>query len=366
MSSSTIKELTSQVKQQGYAILPGWKGQPLEYTSSNREEVGNNKVDDLYQRTISVLKLNDYDQCDLTLLIPAIISERPEELAEIDRDGRYVIDGQNKEVIFYNATSGKQKEDNIPTMPEMVLKHKYDPTLSLQDNYEKVLKAEAKLFEHLNTLRKKLTKLDELRAEVCQGDGLATDIEDTMITLNLVSDRFGSKESNAKEVKSFSQFYYCLTGDFNNENGVGTSKTTKLLKAGYDLWSAIYPKEEKVHGTAFRAICLIDRFTNEALSNGLQEKFRNWCKEELSKQYSPVKLVKGFGTFESPRWTLHRVIEKYNDMMSNMVGSGAPTIGPKKLVAAAELNKVFVHPDEDEWQRINKRAAVKENSKENS
>ena len=130
-------------------------------------------------------------------------------------------------------------------MSEMVLRHKYDSTLSLQENYEKVLKAEARLFEHLNTLRKKLTKLDELRAEVCQGDGLATDIEDTMITLNLVSDRFGSKESNAKEVKSFSQFYYCLTGDFNNEDGVGTSKTTKLLKAGYDLWSAIYPKEEK-------------------------------------------------------------------------------------------------------------------------
>ena len=243
MSSSTIKELTSQVKQQGYSVLPGWKGQPLEYTSSNREEVGNNKVDDKYQRTISVLKLNNYDECDLTLLIPAIISQRPRELAEIDRDGRYVIDGQNKEVIFYNATSGKDDEDNVPTMPQMVLTHKYDSTLSLQENYEKVLKAEARLFEHLNTLRKKLTKLDELRAEVCQGDELATDIEDTMITLNLVSDRFGSKESNAKEVRSFSQFYYCLTGDFKDEDGVGTSKTTKLLKAGYDLWSAIYPKE---------------------------------------------------------------------------------------------------------------------------
>ena len=55
MSSSTIRELTSQVKQQGYSILPGWKGEPLEYTSSNREKVGKNKVDDLYQRTISVL-----------------------------------------------------------------------------------------------------------------------------------------------------------------------------------------------------------------------------------------------------------------------------------------------------------------------
>ena len=356
MSSSTIKELTLQVKQQGYSVLPGWRGQPLEFRLSTREEVGNDKVDDLYQRTISVLKLNHYDECDLTLLIPAIISERPEELVEIDRDGRYVIDGQNKEVIFYNATSGKKKEGNVPTMPQMVLKHKYDPTLSLQENYEKVLKAEAKLFEHLNTLRKKLTKLDELRAEVCQGDELATDIEDTMITLNLVSDRFGSKESNAKEVKAFSQFYYCLTGDFKDEDGVGTSKTTKLLKSGYDLWNAIYPNEEKVHGTAFRAICLIDRFTNEALSNGVQEKFRNWCKEKIKEQYSPVKLVKGFGTFESPRWTLHRVIEKYNDMMSNVVGSGAPTIGPKKLVAAAELNEVFIHPDEDEWVRIKNRA----------
>ena len=68
-------------------------------------------------------------------------------------------------------------------MHEMVLKHKYDPNLSLAKNYEKVLKAEARLFEHLNTLRKKLTKLDELRAEVCQGDELATDIEEAAADL---------------------------------------------------------------------------------------------------------------------------------------------------------------------------------------
>ena len=65
------------------------------------------------------------------------------------------------------------------------------------------------------------------------------------------------------------------------------------------------------------------RFIDEGLTNGIQEKFEIWCKEELAKQFSQDKLIKGFGSFDSPRWTLYRILDKYNDMMTNEFGKGA-------------------------------------------
>ena len=345
MATKSIKNTVLEVKQQGYSQLPGFHGNPLKFEQASREQVANGKVDDEYQRTISILKLNEYGECDLELLIPSIVSRRPIELSEIDREGDYYIDGQNKAVIFYN--SGCEGG-----MPQMILEHDYDENISLQENYKAVKKKEAKLFQALNTLRKKLTKLDELRTEVCQEDELACAIENTMCSLDLVSDRFGSDKSTAKEVTVFSQFYYCLTGDYKDEGGIGSTLTQKYLRSGYLFWDKIFGHEAKVHGSAFRTLCLVDRFIDEALSNGCQTSFRNWCTTELKKQYTPTKLVKGFGTFESPRYALHRIIEKYNDMMVNTKEHNSVIIGPKKLVAAGELNKKFIHPDEDCWARI--------------
>ena len=76
--------------------------------------------------------------------------------------------------------------------------------------------------------------------------------------------------------------------------------------------------------------------------------------DELAKQFSQEKLVKGFGTFDSPRWTLYRIIDKYNDMVTNIQSTGAPTIKEKRLVQAVAMSNEnrFKHPDEDEWTRI--------------
>ena len=67
--------------------------------------------------------------------------------------------------------------------------------------------------------------------------------------------------------------------------------------------------------------------------------------------WTQAKLVKGYGSFASPRWVLHRIIAKYNEEIS-IVGTGAQTLGPVTLVDAAKVNRLFEHPDEDEWKRI--------------
>jgi len=349
MSSRTIKQTLLDLKAKGYDILPGFHGKPLKFEYATKEQVENNKVDELYQRMISVFKILGYGECNLSLLIPAIISRRPIEFEDLSGD--FIIDGQNKEVIY--ANSDHDGDGKTSGCPQMVMEQEYDPSQSFKENYRRILKEEAKLFQALNTLRKKLSRIDELRAEVVYGDKLAVDIESVMKTLDLVSDRFGSSTKTAKEVKSFSQFYYTLTADYEISNPLSTSK----ISDGYTLWKKIYadvPNGSKVHGTAFRAICFLERFITEGLNNGVQESFENWCIDRLRHCFNQEKLVKGFGSFDSPRWTLYRIIDKYNDEITNDLGTGAPTIKERRIVRVVEKTgeERFQHPDEEEWARI--------------
>ena len=359
MSSRTIKQILVDLKAQGYEVLPGYSGKQLKFEYATKEQVEKNKVDDLYQRMISVAKINGYGECDLSLLIAALISRRPAEYGDLAGD--YIIDGQNKEVIY--ANSGHDGDGVTSGCPQLVMQQDYDASQSFEENYKRVLKEEAKLFFFVNTWRKKLSKIDELRAEVIIGDALAVEIESIMKQLELVSDRFGSKSKTAKEVKSFSQFYYTLTADYNDETKGALQPIIRStqIQEGYNLWKRIYasvPNGSKVHGTAFRAICFLRRYIDEGLTNGIQESFETWCVDNLAKCFNQEKLVKGFGSFDSPRWTLYRIIEKYNDEITNVLGTGAPTIKEKRMVQAVAMSgeERFQHPDEEQWIKICKKA----------
>ena len=66
--------------------------------------------------------------------------------------------------------------------------------------------------------------------------------------------------------------------------------------------------------------------------------------------------VKGYGSFDSPRWVLYRLIDLYNTMETNINGRGAQTIGPVTLIEAVEKSgeKRFQHPDDVQWIKIEK------------
>ena len=356
MSSRTIKQILVDLKKQGYDVLPGFKGKQLKFEYASKEQVEKNKVDDLYQRMISVTKIKSYGECDLSLLIAALISRRPVEFGDLAGD--YVIDGQNKEVIY--ANSGHEGDGKTSGCPQLVMEQEYDPSQSFEENYRRILKEEANLYYHVNTWRKKLTQIDSLRAEVVIGEPLAIEIESIMKQLVLVADRFGSEAENAKEVTNFSQFHYTLTADYNSDGTKGGFQpiiSSLKIQEGYNLWKKIYgdvPNGSKVHGTAFRAICFLRRYIDEGLTNGIQESFENWCIEHLARCFNQEKLVKGFGSFSSNRWVLYRILDKYNDEMINKFGSGAPTIKEKRMVQAVAMSgeEKFRHPDENEWERI--------------
>lgn len=340
--TKTMEEIVSGLK---VSQNPGSLGKPLKIEECNRERALGLMVDRLYQRLISPVKLQDYGQLDYSLLVPVVVSRRPKSLGEM-LSGERIIDGQNKVAKFLLS----QEESGLTLA---VLDHDEDAT------YEEVLEKEALVFNRLNTWRKKLTTIDNLRSEVCFGDPTATHIENVMKTLNIVAqpDTFGSDKADAFPIKSFTHFYYCVKDDYTvDEDG------TLSLVEGHEFWKSIYGyagdngvvsvvPAKFIHGTAFRAICFLKEFIEEGLSNGKQKKFREWCQKRIPFIWTQAKLVKGFGSFASPRWILYRIIDKYNEEIS-VAGSGAQTLGPVTLVDAAKVNDAFAHPDEDEWKRI--------------
>ncbi len=342
----TIGDLVQQyLQKEGEKAKKGYKGSPLIVEQAPYSQVMKNIVDSLYQRMLSHAKIKSYGQCNLGLMVASVISRRPVELEEYAGD--YVIDGQHKEVTY-----GVNCDENAPPVTQQVLVHEYDPSLSKIQNLKNILIAEAELFWSLNTLRKKLTKVDELRAEVVCGEEDALHVQSVMQDLNVQNDGFGSTKDTAFEVTNFGQFYYIINADY-SKNVLGLEK----IKRGYELWNEVYGFKGKVHGVALRALCFIDRYIEEGLSNGKAKRFREWIVQNLAAQFSQEALVKGHGSFDSPRWVLYRVIDKYNTMERNLQSRGAQTIGPVTLLEAAEKEARFQHPDEVQWIRIKEQAA---------
>lgn len=337
----TIGDLVKRyLDKQGNKAKKGYKGSPLIVEQAPYSQVMNNIVDSKYQRMLSHAKIKDYGQCNLGLMVASIISRRPPELEEYAGD--YVIDGQHKEVTY-----GVNCDENAPPVTQQVLTHEYDHDVSKIANLKRIMMAEAELFWSLNTLRKKLTKVDELRAEVCYDDPDALHTQSVMQELNVQTDGFGSEQDDALEVTNFGQFYYIINADY-SKNVLGAQK----IKRGYKLWEEVYGFKGKVHGVALRALCFIDRYIEEGLSNGKAKRFREWIVTNLAAQFSQEQLVKGHGSFDSPRWVLYRVIDKYNTLETNRNGRGAQTIGPVTLIEAAEKEDRFKHPDDIEWGKI--------------
>lgn len=337
MSFKTIAQLNAELTK---TYPKGCVGKPLVYGEiTTREELAALRVSEIYQRLLAEEKLLSYGTLNLSLLIPAVISRRPSSLG--DDAGDFVIDGQHKAELHFNSAVDCAEHP----FPIVILNHDEDATLA------EVLKAEALLFQNLNTQRKSLTKLDELRSEVVFGDEFALHIESCMKLLSLSADRFGSRKPYARTVTTFNQFYYCVKEDY-----PCTTVGLDNLSEGYELWEQIYgdgdARKVQVHGTAFRAVCFINEFINHGLTNGRATKFKAWCIESLARAFSQQKLVKGYGTFASPRWVLYRVIERYNDETANLSGRGAQTLGSKTLLAAANKDKKFAHPDEETWKKI--------------
>jgi hypothetical protein len=348
--SKTVAELSQEVL---YKVIFGVVGKSLKFEIWFRSQLERAKVDQNYQRILSEKQLAKYGEVDMTLLIPLIVSRRPISLGE-ELGGDHIIDGQHKALLYYNGTKllTFEQEKEYGGIPVMILEHEENAT------FQEVQEKEAKVFKALNTLRKKLELVDQLRASVCENDEspenkTAVHVLSVMQAIDLNYDNFGSESVNLRKVETFNQLYYAITADY----PMDASGLVKI-QGGKDFWEKVFGKKKTgiVHGTAFRSICFLDRFINEGLTGKRRESFYAWCINELSKQFNQKSLVSSSGSFDAPRWALYKVILKYNEMTTNEHGNAGSAfiIGPKTLYDAIKNSgrdgkgeSRFMHPDED-------------------
>ena len=275
------------------------------------------KVDDFkiakeYQRHISPSAIKKGGPLDLNKLTPIVACERP--------DGDYfVVDGQHRTLrVIHSDYTGK--------VPVVVYKHDEDATIT------ECMKVEAQLFFELNSLAKKPTKLDEVRAGIFTNDPKSMRVYDALMALNACADNVGSLEDDALEVQVFSHFYICINTDYKDQ-------LHKVI-AGWQLYKELFPHETKTHINSYmlRACCLIEEFTHH-LSNGRLDRFTLYMKTVWAHR-SIQSIVRGRATSQSPQFILDDLINDYNDWK----GSENHAIGMIRRQNAATSNPRFLVP----------------------
>lgn len=292
MPFNTLEQLASQHLNN---VPTGALGHKSEYVELPVSEVEKLRVSTEYQRMISASNLKKQGQLNWSFFHPLIVSVRPDHLGEA-ASGRWVIDGQHKGVKYLQSGT----EEHCPCL---FIYHDANATL------DDCLRKEAQIFSALNTLRKKLNKLDEIRAGVVWKDPEALWVMEVMEALQLSTDKrsFGSSLPHARELTGFYQFWF-LTQDYKND--------LSRIFAGYTLWQQMYGSKTNVtnvEGTALRGITFISDFADTCLTNGRKKTFMTWLVQMLSKTYSQKTLIKQFTDRRSNQNMLYYVLDLYRE-----------------------------------------------------
>ena len=184
--SKTLGELSQEFSYVN--VQKGTIGTPLKYKDYTKDEIQDLVSEHKYQRLISASALKKQGIMNWSVLLPMVIAVRPDSVPQLERGSR-VIDGQHKGIKYLQ--SGTEKPYTC-----CVIEHEEGSTLAECE------KEEAKIFTILNTKRKKLTKLDEIRAGVVWEQDEALYVQEVLLSLRLkVDGLFGSDADDAKELK---------------------------------------------------------------------------------------------------------------------------------------------------------------------
>lgn len=301
-------------------VIQGAYGKKLRYVEF--DDVSNIKVSTQYQRDFSPAAIKEFSQLNRMLLVPGVIARRPDSLGE--QGGDWCLDGQHKGVFFQLAKAKEFGE----VYPAMLLEHDDDATL------EECVKLESELFHGLNSKRRKLSKIDIIRAGVLFDDPEACWILSVMEALNLHSDRFGSMEDDALELKSFNQFYIQVTSDY----PVGKSMSRHI--DGAKLWKEVFP-EQFVTGSTLRGCTLAQEYMDEVLTNAQRREFRKFLTTNYrnTRQSTFMKGLPQDGN--THKWILFKFLFDYKDYCSVNPIASKCGVGPATERQAIKINKKF-------------------------
>jgi len=326
------KTLGQLARQFAYLNVPtGAIGEKLEYIELTRDEVLDLVPEEKYQRLLSASSLKKQGQMNWSLLLPMVVAIRPDSVPESERGSR-VIDGQHKGVKYLHSGV----ED--PYM-SAIMRHPEGYTL------QQCEEAEAQIFTELNTFRKKLTKLEEIRAGVVWKVPEALWVQQVLMSLDLVVDgTFGAvreeddeedKNDPPMELKGFYQFWF-MTVDYNSDN-------FDKIKRGHNLWKKLFPNAKYVNGTALRAMVLLQEFI-DTLTNGRKKKFYEYITNLLPQTVSQDGLVKPYTDRKSNRYVLYYILDKYGEYADAQGFAAAYRIGKETIADAVKISSKFADP----------------------
>ena len=346
MSTLTIEELVNNYKIPLNPIELENAGEPLKYELLRSSGL---KIDSEYQRLISAIAIQSYGKLNRDLLATTLVSRRPESLG--DWSGDFIFDGQHKGIMHY--VSGIETDDENTRLPCQV--KVWPEGMSL----EEIRQGEAKLFIKHNSERKNPTKVDIYRSGVLFGDPEALKIETMLKNLNLVIDGFGSTEDGAITLKVPNPFFRCVLTDLETKHMKKEDATLWMRKALKQYEKTYFRGQNPdtfIHGQVLRTFLLVTMFAELGLTNGRQKKFKDFLDVELLKQFNSSSLIKNHGGFTGPRYILHdRIINTYNTIQTNIIGTGAQTILKGTLAVAVDVNDIFQHPDKDDVEKKDKK-----------
>lgn len=301
-------------------VIKGAYGKKLRYVEY--DDVSNIKVSLQYQRDFSPAAIKEFSQLNRMLMVPGVIARRPSSLGE--QGGDWCVDGQHKGVFFQLAEAKESGEK----YSAMLLEHDDDATL------EECIKLESELFHGINSKRRKLSKIDIIRAGVLFGDEEACWILSIMEALNLHCDRFGSMEDDALELKSFNQFYIQTTSDYS----VGKSLSRHI--AGAKLWKQVFP-ESFVTGSTLRGCTFTQEYMDEVLNDGQREEFRKFLTTNYRnmRQSTFMKSLPQDGN--THKCILFKFLFDYKDYCSIHSIGARHCIGIATQQQAVKINKKF-------------------------
>lgn len=280
------------------SVKPGFKVDKQKLTKNTRKPK-ELKVSKAYQRAISGAAIVKYKQFDPSLATVVVVSVRPQRLG----GDIVIVDGQHTSLM--GLFSGVE-----PDLDTLEMHYSEDATL------EEVQRAEAELFDDLNTKRKNPSKLDLIRTHLFLNDKDALRFESILNACNLQVDGIGKDGGDAVTTQSGSRIIKTIE-QYGEDYA---SYIVRAVNTMRDLWGTDENplqeiRDDMIHGLTTLFVFLDNAGKVEGGSgNGLNGKRKNflvWMNNQMGKT-SMRKYYHNTAGGNTHFKIVHQIVKEYN------------------------------------------------------
>lgn len=262
-------------------------------------------VDEEYQRLLNVSTIKKAKHFDPILCRPLFVAERP--------DGKLaIVDGQHTASI-QAVYCGENEEDLV--LPCNIYRHVEYGNETIED----CIRAEADIFNKLNTNRRNVSRVERVRAGIAAGDADSIHIDSQLKQLQINVERIG--DPTGYSVKGFAKVMESIA-TYKLDNTHSAVKHLKELHLNEKKWERDY-----IDGTMIGGLAAVFHLINTELGNGAKAEGLYIYLNNYMKNTSPKDFVEKTAGLSSSVLIARRIVAKYNTLVENGVISEGLQIG---------------------------------------